>query len=73
MVRIGSGGGAGEFSIGSGDGQPLDKLSEKSSKIGKFVTSHTKGETTFSLNGRVTADCKAPDYLQAMIKRYIGD
>jgi len=74
MVRIGSGGGAGEFSIGSGDEQPsLDRLSQDSSKVGKFVTSQTKGETEFTLNGHVTADFKAPDYLQAMRQRYTED
>lgn len=73
MVRIGSGGG-GELSIGSGGDEPsLDRLSEDSSKVGKFVTSQTKGETEFTLNGHVTADFKAPDYLQAMRQRYTED
>ncbi|MEM8728260.1 MAG: hypothetical protein AAGE99_06175 [Chlamydiota bacterium] len=69
MVRIGSGGGAGEFSIGSGDEQPLIRLAKNSSKVGKLATSQLKGKTELSLNGHVTANFKAPDYLQAMKRR----
>lgn len=71
MVRIGSGGGTGEFSIGSGDEQPsLDRLSQGSSKVGRFVTSKTKGKTEYTLTGHVTTDFKAIDYLQAMRRDY---
>ncbi|MCB1072579.1 MAG: hypothetical protein KDK96_05680 [Chlamydiia bacterium] len=75
MVRIGSGGG-GEFSIGSGgDEQPssLDRLSQDSSKIGKFVTSQAKGETSSSLQGRISSDFQGTDFLQAMRQHYAED
>ena len=75
MVRIGSGSSnGGEFSINRNtDRKVLDDLSKNSSKVGKLVTSQTKSRTELMLTGHVTTDFKAPDYLQAMRKRFAKD
>ena len=74
MVRKVGGSGAGEFSIGSGDEQPsLDRLSKDTSKVGKFVTSQAKGETTSTLQGRISSDFRGTDFLQAMRQPYTED
>lgn len=74
MVRKVGGSGAGEFSIGSGDeGPSLDRLSQDASKVGKFVTSQTKGETEFTLQGRISSDFRGTDFLQAMRQPYGED
>lgn len=62
--------GSGEFPIGDREeGPSLDKLSDNSSKVGKFVTSRTQKQTGYTLKGHVTPDFKAPDYLSNMKKK----
>ena len=74
MVRRVGGSGAGEFSIGSGDEQPpLNRLSQDTSKVGNFVTSHTKGETAYTLQGRIDPSFRRADYLQELKQHYAED